>query len=734
MSEANSLDTSSSLSAISSATSRKQPPPHLEAIQTQKAQANTKFRPVSKVITGFIPPYTQDQLDELGLETPGSGKGATYPDPPMSALTSTTVMGSVPFTPTTLVGGLHSPLEHHPEYPTQQHPAAAFVRNSGSISRRHQDAGFSGNGTAITATNRASTSSNHRHSRVTNNGGGSSSTSGNNNNNKNRYSASKQGGMSGIDFPYSIPPPPLSEGNLPTLWQVLHRKTLPPVCLYNFYLYMRDSEKSSEELDFWLDVTAHEILWKIYVRANKRRQAMAAQEKAERDEKLALVAASNAAAAEEEAARLEEEKWRALQQQEGEAEGTSKQRISINLAMYEPHWSTANRYLEMAEGATTTATAAAAATAGSDDTPDYSPTTDVDMNYKKLRHKSSDLTQFESIKEVESPSIQSLDSTIRHVPNLPGAVPSNWKRVSDGYETGVGPQQQQQQQSINKSTVDSLVTKKDGMDGTGATTVVQRSGTMAKSTTLKRGLTSGTSSVTREDLQKSAEQIYYKYLIPQAEKPIRVPGSVKQRVASIMDSTLMSNNSGATPFKVTSLGNENTSKSKDEITSENDNNNASSMASLSSPKDEKEKSRQTNPRGSLGDSIQKQGLRQSTISQSSGPHLDQDLGLVFAEAREVVFEGMESYYFPRFLRARAYGNMGRSHCIARAILGLFILFIGFVIALCMIFLNLRPRSLRAWFNICPFMVAFEVSETTWMQFAKIKEPYILTLHRKRAVK
>lgn len=38
------------------------------------------------------------------------------------------------------------------------------------------------------------------------------------------------------------------------------------------------------------------------------------------------------------------------------------------------------------------------------------------------------------------------------------------------------------------------------------------------------------------------------------------------------------------------------------------------------------------------------------------------------------------------------------------------------------------------FNLCPIMAALGVSETKWMQFAKIKEPYILSLHRKRALK
>ncbi|GBB85676.1 hypothetical protein RclHR1_12160001 [Rhizophagus clarus] len=57
---------------------------------------------------------------------------------------------------------------------------------------------------------------------------------------------------------------------LPTLQEVLSRKTAPPVCLFNFYLYMRDRENNSEYLDFYLDVLEHEILCKAYVKDLKK--------------------------------------------------------------------------------------------------------------------------------------------------------------------------------------------------------------------------------------------------------------------------------------------------------------------------------------------------------------------------------------------------------------------------------------------------------------------------------
>ncbi|KAJ1658255.1 Bud site selection protein, Revert to axial protein 1 [Dispira simplex] len=52
--------------------------------------------------------------------------------------------------------------------------------------------------------------------------------------------------------------------SLPSLELVLARKTCPPICLYNFYVYLRDVEHTEENLDFWLDVVAHENMCKSY--------------------------------------------------------------------------------------------------------------------------------------------------------------------------------------------------------------------------------------------------------------------------------------------------------------------------------------------------------------------------------------------------------------------------------------------------------------------------------------
>lgn len=56
---------------------------------------------------------------------------------------------------------------------------------------------------------------------------------------------------------------------LPTLAEVLARRTLPPVDLYCYYLFLQ-REGSEDSLDFWLDVQQHENLCRAYFKDLKR--------------------------------------------------------------------------------------------------------------------------------------------------------------------------------------------------------------------------------------------------------------------------------------------------------------------------------------------------------------------------------------------------------------------------------------------------------------------------------
>lgn len=56
---------------------------------------------------------------------------------------------------------------------------------------------------------------------------------------------------------------------LPTLAEVLARRTLPPVDLYCYYLFLQ-REGSEDSLDFWLDVQQHENLCRAYFKDLRR--------------------------------------------------------------------------------------------------------------------------------------------------------------------------------------------------------------------------------------------------------------------------------------------------------------------------------------------------------------------------------------------------------------------------------------------------------------------------------
>ncbi|ORY70226.1 regulator of G-protein signaling domain-containing protein [Pseudomassariella vexata] len=62
----------------------------------------------------------------------------------------------------------------------------------------------------------------------------------------------------------------MTRNRLPTLFEVLSRRTHPPVDLFSFYIYMRDQQRSVDYLDFWLDVAQHMSLCRHYVRELRR--------------------------------------------------------------------------------------------------------------------------------------------------------------------------------------------------------------------------------------------------------------------------------------------------------------------------------------------------------------------------------------------------------------------------------------------------------------------------------
>ncbi|KAI1855573.1 hypothetical protein JX265_005976 [Neoarthrinium moseri] len=84
--------------------------------------------------------------------------------------------------------------------------------------------------------------------------------------------------------PSPTPVPDMYRNRLPTLFEVLSRRTHPPVDLFSFYIYMRDQQRSVDYLDFWLDVAQHMSLCRHFVR-ELRRSVLVGTPDLEKDDK-----------------------------------------------------------------------------------------------------------------------------------------------------------------------------------------------------------------------------------------------------------------------------------------------------------------------------------------------------------------------------------------------------------------------------------------------------------------
>lgn len=61
------------------------------------------------------------------------------------------------------------------------------------------------------------------------------------------------------------PLPEVNRNRLPTMFEVLSRRTLPPVDLYSFYIYMRDQQRSVDYLDFWFVTNSLNCLFTLFI-------------------------------------------------------------------------------------------------------------------------------------------------------------------------------------------------------------------------------------------------------------------------------------------------------------------------------------------------------------------------------------------------------------------------------------------------------------------------------------
>ena len=72
---------------------------------------------------------------------------------------------------------------------------------------------------------------------------------------------------------------------------------------------------------------------------------------------------------------------------------------------------------------------------------------------------------------------------------------------------------------------------------------------------------------------------------------------------------------------------------------------------------------------------------------------------LFHEQKNYIFRALEQDAFPRFLRAKAFGNLTPLGSFVRLIAGLLCLWGAFVLAFSLIFLDHKPKRDRLWVSI-----------------------------------
>lgn len=141
---------------------------------------------------------------------------------------------------------------------------------------------------------------------------------------------------------------------------------------------------------------------------------------------------------------------------------------------------------------------------------------------------------------------------------------------------------------------------------------------------------------------------------------------------------------------------------------------------------------------------------------------------MFHAQKDYCFRAMEQDAFPRFLRSKAFGNLTPMSALVRLVAGLISLWIGLATAFSLIFLDVKPKSVRFYVRIIsnqnpvvvllsralklflpftfallfmishqyeldPILVFLGQSETTPFRTLRIREPYVRKLLIGRAV-
>jgi hypothetical protein len=85
---------------------------------------------------------------------------------------------------------------------------------------------------------------------------------------------------------------------------------------------------------------------------------------------------------------------------------------------------------------------------------------------------------------------------------------------------------------------------------------------------------------------------------------------------------------------------------------------------------------------------------------------------------------MEQDAFPRFLRAKAFGNLTPISALVRLVVGLVTLWIGLAVGFALIFLDVKPKSKRFFVSLSPTVV---IQNTNYNVSIKLFIPFSIAI-------
>ena len=101
---------------------------------------------------------------------------------------------------------------------------------------------------------------------------------------------------------------------------------------------------------------------------------------------------------------------------------------------------------------------------------------------------------------------------------------------------------------------------------------------------------------------------------------------------------------------------------------------------------------------------------------------------MFHAQKEYCFRAMEQDAFPRFLRSKAFGNLTPMSALVRLVAGLIALWIGLATAFSLVFLDVKPKSVRFYVGILPTVAVSNLLTTACSCSSPLPSHYSSSFH------